>query len=241
MEKLTKEQMKEARKMEWQGKAAKQERSAKLKKIGIWIGGILGIAAFVGILVWLASSPAPTSTITAAAVSEKDISKGPQNPKATLIEYSDFQCPACKAYYQTVNQISEEYKDSLRVVYRNFPLANVHKNATLAAQASYAAHNQGKFWEYHDLLFQNQESWAAEGNPRAKFEEYATELELDIELFKLDMESEETKNFVESQRQEALNAGANSTPTFVLNGKQLLNPGTYEAFKKAIDEALTSE
>lgn len=240
MEKMTKAQMKEARKFEWQEKAAKQERAAKIKKITLWVGGIAGIIAFVAVLVWLASSPTPTSTINAAPVTEKDITKGPENPKATLIEYSDFQCPACKAYYLNVKQLSEEYKDSLRVVYRHFPLTSIHPNATLAAQASYAALNQGKFWEYHDLLFANQDSWAANGNPKKLFEEYAIELLLDLELFKVDMESEETKKFVEDQRVEGLNAGVNSTPTFVLNGNKIVNPATYVDFKKLIDEILAA-
>lgn len=238
MEKLTKGQMKEARKFEWQEKARKEERGRLFRKIALWAGGIVGIMAFVGILVWLASSPTPTTTINAAPVTEKDIAKGPEDPKATLIEYSDFQCPACKSYYLNVKQLSEEYKDSLRVVYRHFPLTAVHPNAALAAQASYAALNQGKFWEYHDLLFANQESWSGEGNPGSLFEEYAGELDLDLELFRLDMESEETKKFVEDQRIEGLNAGVNSTPTFVLNGGKIANPATYEAFKSLIEEAL---
>ena len=238
MEKVTKAEAKEERKLEWQEKARQQERSRLFRKIAIWGGSILGIIAFVGILVWLASSPTPTSNIQVAQVSEKDISKGPQNTKATLIEYSDFQCPACKAYYLNVKQLADEYKNDLRVIYRNFPLTSVHPNAASAAAAAYAAFNQEKFWEMHDLLFENQDSWANEGNPKTKFEEYARELNLDIDLFKQDFESSETKKFVEDQRIEGLNAGVNSTPTFVLNGKKIENPRTYEDFKKLIDEAI---
>lgn len=243
MEKLTKAQLKEARKLEWQEKARKEEKSRLFRKIAIWGGSILGIIAFVGILVWLASSPPATSNITVTPVSsDKDIAVGSKSAKATLIEYADFQCPACKAADPMINILKNDYKDDLLYVYRFFPLTSIHKNALVSARAGYAAHLQDKFWEMKTLLYENQDNWKDLSNDKAidTFVGYAKEIGIDSDEFKTDLSSETSKQIVEEQQAEGLNAGVNSTPTFVLNGKQISNPGSYDQFKKLIGETLNS-
>lgn len=174
----------------------------------------------------------------ATEVSTADHSKGPANAPVTLVEYSDFQCPACKAYESSLKQLATQYDQELKIVYRHFPLTSIHKNAQLAAQASEAAALQGKFWEYHDVLFNTQDRWEGERNPEGMFVEYAKSLGLDEERFKKDLNSDEVKKAVKEDAESAMKAGVNATPTFFLNGKFLEAPNNYEQFSAYIVEQL---
>lgn len=241
--KLTKQEKKELRKLEWQEKAKNQERNEKIKKYSMWAGVVAVIVLVIGGLILLVSSPTKTASVAAnvAPVSEKDITKGNKDSKVTLIEYSDFQCPACAAYHPLVTQILEEYKDKILFVYRVFPLTNIHPNAKISAQAAYAAHKQGKFFEMSDLLFSNQKDWEKEGDPRGIFMDYARKLKLDAKKFQDDMSSTEAKKFVEDSENQALSEGMNQTPTFIVNGNKISNPGNYEEFKKVLDDELNKK
>lgn len=241
--KLTKKEKKELRKTEWQEKAKLQERNEKIKKYSIW-AGVVGVIVLVigGLIMLVNSSSSPSSqAANVAPVSEKDIKKGKSDAKVTLIEYSDFQCPACAAYHPLVSQIIEEYKDKILFVYRNFPLTNIHPNAKIAAQAAYAAHKQNKFFEMGDLLFTNQKDWEKERDPRGIFMDYARELKLDVKKFQDDMNSNEAKKFIEDSENQALSEGINQTPTFIVNGNKITSPRSYEEFKKILDDELNKE
>lgn len=240
-DKPTKSQMKEARKMEWQEKAAREERERKIKKYGTWAGVLIGFVLFVGLLVWLVSSPTGTSSnITIAPVSANDVSIGPKDSRTVLIEYSDFQCPACKAAHdQALRVLIPEYKDRVKFVYRFFPLTSVHQNAMISARAGYAAFLQGKFWEMNDMLFDGQNDWASlsDSDARNVFYDYASKLGMDVSKFKKDIDSDQVKKFVTDEQNEGLNAGVNSTPTFILNGKKL-NLAGFDQLKKLLDDSL---
>ncbi|PIP86299.1 hypothetical protein COW82_02775, partial [Candidatus Campbellbacteria bacterium CG22_combo_CG10-13_8_21_14_all_43_18] len=167
----------------------------------------------------------------AAEATDQDWAVGGANAKATLIEYSDFQCPACAAYYPLVEQITKEFGEQVKFVYRHFPLRTIHANAANAAQASEAAGTQGQFWEMYSLLFKNQQAWASVRDPFTVFAQYAQTLELDAEQFKQDYESPKVKNKIRSHEAAGRNLGVSGTPTFVLNGKVISNPSGYDAFK----------
>ena len=162
----------------------------------------------------------------------------PGERKVTLIEYGDFQCPACKAYYPVVAELKKEYKDKVTFQFRHFPLVTIHTNAFLGSRAAEAAGNQGKFFEMHDLLYENQESWSTSKNPTPILESYAQQLNLDMTKFKTDMMSSRTSDIINADVSAGQAAGANSTPTFVLNGKKIENPRGVDAFKKVLDEEL---
>lgn len=165
---------------------------------------------------------------------------GPEDAKVTLIEYGDFQCPACKSYVPLVDEIKKTYSDRIKFQFRHYPLVQIHPHAFIASRAAEAAGNQGKFYEMHDLLYENQESWSASSNPTPTFEAFARQLELDIEKFKADMNSAAIAAAINADVKEAQAAGANSTPTFVLNGSKIdNNPQNLDEFKKLIDEELT--
>jgi protein-disulfide isomerase len=117
-------------------------------------------------------------------------------------------------------------------------LRQIHKNADLSARASEAAAKQGKFWEMHDMLFDNQEKWAEDNNARNIFEGYASSLELDMEKFKIDIESQDAKDKVQSDFESGRASSVTGTPTFFLNGKKIENPRSSEEFRRLIIDAL---
>lgn len=217
----------------------------KLKEIGIWVGII---AVLIGGL-WLMvsavnNSPSPSAPVEMTnlpPVSKDDFIKGLESAsnsaKVTLIEYGDFQCPACGAYFPLVKQISEEFNKDLRLVHRFFPLTNVHKNAMIAAQTAYAAGLQGKFWEMHDKLYENQNSWS-DTSPRETFINYAKDLKLDLDKFKKDLDADSTKQFINQSVNSAISISVNSTPTFFVNKMKIKNPANYAEFKKIIQDEI---
>jgi len=155
--------------------------------------------------------------------------------KVTIVEYSDYQCPACAYYHPIVDSLKQEFGDDLSVEYKYFPL-NSHQYAALAARAAEAARNQGKFLEMHNLLFENQQQWSSSNNPISSIINYARELDLDMDKFRQELNAAETQQIVMEEKQEGIQMGVNSTPTFYINGEKLeQNPNTYNGFKSIIE------
>jgi protein-disulfide isomerase len=157
----------------------------------------------------------------------------------TLTEYGDFQCPACKSYYPMVKQIKSEYGDKITFQFRHFPLNQIHPHAYQASRAAEAAGIQGKFFEMHDLLYENQDSWSGLSDVTGVFEGFAQQLALDMEKYKNDVISAEVGAVIDADIREGQNAGANSTPTFLINGQKIdKNPQSLDEFKQLIDSKL---
>lgn len=148
---------------------------------------------------------------------------GKQDSKVTLVEYGDFQCPGCKGMHPTVKTLTEKYEGQLTFVFRNFPLTQAHPNALVAAAAAESAGLQGKYWEMHDTLFTNQDAWksASVKERIGVFEKYAQQLGLNIETFKTDIASEKVTKKIKYDMAIGNNINVKSTPTFILNGKEL--------------------
>ena len=144
------------------------------------------------------------------------------NPDApvTLEEYGDFQCPPCGMFSAFLGQLEKEYDSRLRVVFRNFPLT-MHQHAREAALAAEAAGLQGRFWEMHDVLYREQETWSKAPNVRELFESYAGTIGLDLDKFRKDMDSEEVKARVDADRQRGESLGIQITPTLFINNQPL--------------------
>src|SRR3989344_7541669 len=136
----------------------------------IIIGGLLVAIAGFGVrkLTKYPTSPSGLRGAGKIEVTDKDWVRGKMDAPITVVEYGDFQCPACGAYYPVLKKLEGEFHDSLRVVYREFPLTTIHANAWGAAVAAEAAGKQGKFWEMHDALFEDQKVWTDTG----KFDVY---------------------------------------------------------------------
>lgn len=173
-------------------------------------------------------------------VKADDHTKG--NGTVILMEYSDFQCPACASYSPAVKQLINDFPDQIKFVYRHFPLYQIHKNAKGASYAAESASNQGKFWEMHDLLFANQSSWGESNDPEPLFREYAKSLTLNEETFVNDMKNKELRAGVDKDLMEGTSLGVNSTPTFFINGNKLQDiPRTYEGFKTLIEAEIARQ
>lgn len=159
----------------------------------------------------------------------------------TLTEYGDYQCPACLGFYPVLKQIAETYKDRVVFQFRNYPLSEIHQNAIAGARAAEAAGLQNKYWEMHDLLYDNQKTWSESSSPTSFFEQYASQLSLDTAKFKADSNSEAVNNIIQADRGEAKRKGYNATPTFELNGQEVKDPlNSVEFFTNLLDTALAN-
>ena len=173
-----------------------------------------------------------------AQASEHKVGAG--NKGVTLVEYGDFQCPACKSYYPLVKQVKEAFGDDITFQFRHFPLNQIHPYAFQASRAAEAAGKQGKFFEMHDLMYENQDSWSQAQNVSTIFEGFAQQLGLNMDQFKADVASADTAAVINADIKSGQALGAKSTPTFVLNGKKLdKNPASFEEFKALIDEQIS--
>jgi len=241
MEKLTKEERKALKKQEWKEELQKEQRKNILNKIALW-GGILAV---IIISFWAIINFTGTSQNTSKqygklpAITTADIATGPANAMVTLVEYADFQCPACGFEHPFIKQLLNDYNGKIRFVYRFFPLTNIHRHALEASQAAYAAGKQGKFWEMHDMLFEHQTDWAQANNTQDIFFSYAKKLNLDSYQYQKDFADGKTKDFIMNEENQGETIGVNSTPTFFINGKHLENnPQSYSEFKVVIDARL---
>lgn len=199
---------------------------------------VVGLVVIVGGLIWVSSSMRPAPAVVAPVVAADDHIKGATSSPVVLVEYLDFECEACGAYYPVVKQMEEEFGDRITFVVRYFPLPG-HRNGLPAALAAEAAGRQGKFWEMHDLMFTRQAEWGEKqvATPEV-FEGFAQELGLDMEKFRTDTASSEVRARVERDINEGRAAGAQSTPTFFLNGSKIQNPQSPEAFRALLQAAL---
>ena len=165
------------------------------------------------------------------------------NPDApvTLEEFGDFQCPPCGKFSEFVEELLKEYNPRLRLVFRNFPLSG-HEHAREAALAAEAAGLQGKFWEMHDTLYREQDTWSKASNVRELFESYAGTIGLDVDQFKKDMDGDKARERVDSDRALADFLGVKATPTLFINNRPVepkdKNP---EGVRAAINAALNEK
>ncbi len=199
-----------------------------LKKFYIISGVLLTIGLIWIIIVWQQESP--TYNLPPA---ERPVLG---NPEASIVveEFSDFQCPACRSAAPVVKGIVNKYKDQIKFVYRHFPLLSIHPRAYDAALASECANDQGKFWEYHDILFANQPNFKKD-----QLVGYARDLGLDVNEFSACLQSRARKEIVDADLGKAKELGLNSTPTFFVNGKAVRNWST--GLEAAIIEELNKQ
>lgn len=161
------------------------------------------------------------------------------NEKAVLVEFGDFQCPACASYHTLTKQLKTEFKDNLTYVFRNYPLSQ-HKYSRVSAFAAEAAGKQGKFWEMSDLLYENQNDWSLSTDAEAIFRDYAKTLGLDLTKYNTDVNSEDIKKRVERDYSDGNALGISSTPTFYLNAAKLGSIRGYDEFKKIVQDAMSN-
>lgn len=220
-----------------EGKTAEQKQNM-MKWIVIGLASVLFLAFFTVIIVVSKQKASEIKLSTSGWV------RGDQNAKVTLVEFSDLQCPACKAYQPVIEQTLKDFKGRVKLIYKHFPLS-LHKNSTVAAKSAEAAGAQGKFFEMHDKLFEKQADWSEmdASTVQTTFISYAKELNLDIDKFKKDLNNKTLAEKISSQENEGTEIGVNSTPTFYIGRGEAYKKiesasQVYSEFKKVIENAL---
>jgi cyclophilin family peptidyl-prolyl cis-trans isomerase/protein-disulfide isomerase len=170
-------------------------------------------------------------------INENDHVKGPDDAEITFIEYADFQCPACSGLHTLGDYLRERYGDQIRFVYRHLVLVSMDDKAVITSEAAEAAAAQGKFWEMHDLLYENQQEWSglSEEEVADKLIEYAGELELDVERFEKELNEHTYREQILADYEAYQEYGQMATPTYVINNifyptRELGGFGRLEAF-----------
>jgi protein-disulfide isomerase len=179
-----------------------------------------------------AATPGPAPLVDVSV--DDDPAWGPVDASVVIVEFSDFQCPYCERFHrETYPRLRAAYEGKIRFVFRDLPLTQIHPDAMLAALAAECANEQDAFWDYHDVLFANQDDLSRDALGR-----YAGELELDMTRFNTCLDSERYQDEVSADMQDAAGYGIQGTPTFFINGRPLVGSQPFEVFAAAIDKAL---
>jgi protein-disulfide isomerase len=166
---------------------------------------------------------------------DRDHIQGTADAPVTLVQYGDYECPYCGAAYPIIKEVQGRMGDRLRFVFRNFPISTSHPHAEQAAEAAEAADSQGKFWEMHDLLYENQRE-LRDQDLRA----YAQELGLDVELFDKELAEHVHADRVHEDFMSGVRSGVNGTPTFYINSVRHDDSYEFETLLAALERAAAS-
>ncbi len=211
---------------------------------------IVSLVAIVGgILLWsfqpkpaLVTAPVDGSLLIREGSHVAGINgvEGAKNAKVQIVEFGDYQCPACGAVNPIVMKIIADYKDNPNVsfVFRNFPLS-AHQNSHSSAEAAEAASAQGKFWEMHDMIYEKQTEWSNSNTAVDIFTSYASKLGLDTKIFLSEVKSNKYSAIISADYADGEKLGVDSTPTFYINGVKFGDGvSSYDSFKAKIEELL---
>ena len=211
-----------------------------------FFGILAGIVIIFGIVFAVSNhSKTPASSTTSKGSNGLTSHvEGKGTSGVTLIEYGDYQCPACGQYYPLVKQVFAKYSDQIHFQFRNFPLYQIHPNAIAGARAAEAADLQGKYWQMHDLLYENQQDWSNQSDPTLAFVSYARQLGLDTTRFQNDFKSSLVNDRIQADLREGQRLQIDSTPTFFISDgskgdpKKISNPTSVDAFDQVIETAI---
>ncbi|MDB5183120.1 MAG: hypothetical protein JWO47_904 [Candidatus Saccharibacteria bacterium] len=209
------------------------------KVIGIIAAVVVVVAGFL----FLTKPKAKTNTSTGSTSSVSNHVEGKGAKNVTLVEYGDYQCPACGAYYPILKTLFDKYQDDIYFQFRNNPLESLHQNARAGARAAEAANIQGKFWEMHDALYENQKSWESASDPLVYYTQYAKSVGVaDLTKFAADYRSTAVNSIINADLQAGQKYSITGTPTFILDGKKLeANPNSADAFYKILDAEIAKK
>jgi len=178
------------------------------------------------------------SSVLAVPVSGKDHAQGYDGAVATLVEYGDFQCPACAAAHPMVQQIQRHYAGNLNFVFRNFPLKQIHPLAELAAELAEGADSIGEYWKMHDWLFENQQRWSAFG--AAGLQEGMRELGIDEASIEKALSKPDIVDRIQKDYASGVQSGVSGTPNFFINGR-LYSPERHGSLARAIGHVIAKQ
>jgi len=199
---------------------------------------IVILAIFTGIFVFSGNKSNGTKNSSAQPSSHLE---GTSPSGVTLVEYGDYQCPYCGQYFPLVKQVQAEFADKIVFQFRNFPLVSLHPNAFAGARAAEAAALQNKFWEMHDLLYENQTQWSSATDPTTLFQGYAQQLGLNTTQFQTDYASSKVNDTINADMAKGNSLGITGTPTFFIDGKKVEIGGSVQAFEKVINAEIAKK
>ena len=184
-------------------------------------GVILTALLVGGIFLLKKNRPVVPHKLSAVAASAKI--RGPENAPVQIVEYSDFQCPACQRAQSSLNRFLADYEGKIQLVFRHYPLPG-HVWAGIAHQAAECANEQGRFWEYHDRLYAEQKKWSGPEMPMETFLRYGRDLGLNLDRFGACFADQNVVKRIQNEKKGGVNLQVNSTPTFFINGERLVGP-----------------
>jgi protein-disulfide isomerase len=202
---------------------------------------LLVAAAGTALLLNSNQSRDSSSRVTDTQSSDKTNKNISADTVVTLEEFGDYQCPPCGQLHPTLKKLKQEYGANLNLIFRNLPLTKIHQNALAAAQAAEAARIQNRFWEMHDLLYENQSLWKDDINPRSIFIQFAADLGLNTAQFVRDLDDKQIQMRIEADEDAAAKQGIEGTPTILINGRQLrAEMTTPDGVRKGIELMLSA-
>ncbi len=206
-----------------------------MKNIPLLLVTLIGSFVLLIVIVLAFSKMANQPVDLAVVMGPKTLIKGKSDAKVTIVEFSDFQCPACSAAAPLVEKILSK-NENVQVIYRYFPLVSIHEHAQAASEASFAAHQFGKFWEYHTILFEKQNEWSVEKDPKQKFIDYAVSLGINKDEFtkKLNDSKADADKVIAKDVQDGTTLGIAGTPSFFVNGVKTEVPDLESAVEKSL-------
>jgi protein-disulfide isomerase len=204
---------------------------------------ILAVGVAAGAAVFLSRQPETTPEANAAAPSTVDIKtpghfRGPENAQVTLVEFGDYQCPSCGAYHPFVKEILNRYPTQVRLEFHHFPLMSIHPNSMAASKAAEAAGEQGHYWEMHDALFEYQQSWATQPDPKPVFAAIANRIGINGTILVQAMDNPRYQERILKDFEQGDRARVQAVPTFFINGQQVPIKLTMEDFVQVIEAHL---
>jgi protein-disulfide isomerase len=203
--------------------------------------GLVLLVAAAGTALLLDSNQRGNSLPTSDTESIDKAKSTSADTVVTLEEFGDYQCPPCGQLHPTLKKLKQEYGANLNFIFRNLPLTKIHKNSLAAARAAEAARMQNRFWEMHDLLYENQDLWKDDINPRSIFIKFATDLGLNTWQFTRDMDDKQIQMRIEADEDAAAKQGIDGAPTILINGRQLrAEMTTPEGVRKGIELMLSA-
>lgn len=209
------------------------------KESKILVGVLVAIVAgMVGLFALMNSGEAPAGPTGDKKVIRDNTHKTGSG-SIQLVEFGDFQCPACGAAYPNIEQLRKDYEGKITFYFRNFPLTQLHKNANAAANAAEAAADQGKFWEMYNKLYQNQSAWSNLADPHDTFVGYAKDLGLDTGKFSSAINSKQFQSLIDQDMADGTALQVNATPTFYFNGEKYEGKSSYDELKAKVDALLS--
>jgi len=224
------------------------------KNTTLWFIGGFVVLAIVGVIIAYFASGGATGesatnasstfvATTAHAITATDWKEGNQDAKVSVVEYGDFECPACGEYESIMEQLVGAYSSTVLFVFRNYPLYTIHPDAGISSQAAEAAGLQGKYWQMHDLLYKDQAQWVSDAPgsvAKDYFDGYASSLGLDVNKFNVDISSNAVMTKIQNDVNGGNSAQINHTPTFFVNLVQIPNPTGLSDFEATLNQALAA-